>query len=315
MKPSKYTFFTSLLCASGLSAGLCFCVMTSFAVPADGLSLVCACVLAALLFSALLLLPKSWIWLLGMAAPAGGGLYMLRAQLVDSTSALVFAVTQQYAEAIPGMQAVHLTDAAGADATLAFILIAALYALLCSWTVMRSESLVYLLVLTLPVLALCLIILQTPPAAWAILLVVGILALLLLTQLLRARQAGEGNRLALLLAAPLALLIGLIAALFPSDTYDRAEWSDHLQETISTAADRLDAFPPRRADRTGEIHLAYQPQYARQLSLGFQRNWRQSQPGRAAASIWPLCDARKSNAWILLGWRFILPARGFHGRL
>ena len=71
---------------------------------------------------------------------------MLRAQLVDSTSALVFAVTQQYAEAIPGMQAVHLTDAAGADATLAFILIAALYALLCSWTVMRSESLVYLLV-------------------------------------------------------------------------------------------------------------------------------------------------------------------------
>lgn len=44
------------------------------------------------------------------------------------------------------MQAVHLTDAAGADATLAFILIAALYALLCSWTVMRSESLVYLLV-------------------------------------------------------------------------------------------------------------------------------------------------------------------------
>ena len=77
MKPSKYTFFTSLLCASGLSAGLCFCVMTSFAVPADGLSLVCACVLAALLFSALLLLPKSWIWLLGMAALAGGGLYML----------------------------------------------------------------------------------------------------------------------------------------------------------------------------------------------------------------------------------------------
>ena len=254
MKPSKYTFFTSLLCASGLSAGLCFCVMTSFAVPADGLSLVCACVLAALLFSALLLLPKSWIWLLAMAALAGGGLYMLRAQLVDSTSALVFAVTQQYAEAIPGMQAVHLTDAAGADATLAFILIAALYALLCSWTVMRSESLVYLLVLTLPVLALCLIILQTPPAAWAILLVVGVLALLLLTQLLRARQAGEGNRLALLLAAPLALLIGLLAVLFPAGTYDRAEWSDHLQETISTAADKLTLF--RRDAKTGQVKFS-----------------------------------------------------------
>ena len=252
MKPSKYTFFTSLLCASGLSAGLCFCVMTSFAVPADGLSLVCACVLAALLFSALLLLPKSWIWLLAMAALAGGGFYMLRAQLVDSTSALVFAVTQQYSEAIPGIQTVHLTDTSGMDATLILILIAALYALLCSWTVMRSESLVYLLVLTLPVLALCLIILQTPPAAWAILLVVGVLALLLLTQLLRARQAGEGNRLALLLAAPLALLIGLLAVLFPAGTYDRAEWSDHLQETISTAADKL--F--RRDAKTGQVKFS-----------------------------------------------------------
>ena len=221
MRSSRYTFFTSLLCASGLSGGLCFCIITSFSVPADRLLLACACVLAALFFSALLLLPKSWIWLLAVAALAGGGLYMLRAQLIESASALVSAVTQQYSEAIPGIQVIQLTDAADADATLIFILIAALYALLCSWTVMRSEGLVYLLVLTVPVLALCLIILQTPPAVWAILLVVGILALLLLTQLLRARQAGEGNRLALLLAAPLALLIGLIAVLFPAGTYER----------------------------------------------------------------------------------------------
>lgn len=128
MKPSKYTFFTSLLCASGLSAGLCFCVMTSFAVPADGLSLVCACVLAALLFSALLLLPKSWVWLLTVAALAGGGFYILRAQLIESISALVAAVTQQYSEAIPGIQTVHLTDTSGMDATLILILIAALCA-------------------------------------------------------------------------------------------------------------------------------------------------------------------------------------------
>ena len=169
MKSSRYTFFTSLLCASGLSGGLCFCIITSFSVPADRLLLACACVLAALFFSALLLLPKSWIWLLAVAALAGGGLYMLRAQLIESASVLVSAVTQQYSEAIPGIQVIQLTDAADADATLIFILIAALYALLCSWTVMRSESLVYLLVLTLPVLALCLIILQIAASAKGIL--------------------------------------------------------------------------------------------------------------------------------------------------
>ena len=231
MRSSRYTFFTSLLCASGLSGGLCFCIITSFSVPADRLLLACACVLAALFFSALLLLPKSWIWLLAVAALAGGGLYMLRAQLLESASVLVSAVTQQYSEAIPGIQVIQLTDAADADATLIFILIAALYALLCSWTVMRSEGLVYLLVLTVPVLALCLIILQTPPAVWAILLVVGILALLL--------------------AAPLALLIGLIAVLFPAGTYERAEWSDRLQETISMAADKLTLF--RRDAKTGQV--------------------------------------------------------------
>ena len=251
MKPSKYTFFTSLLCAAGLSAGLCFCVITSFLVSADSLSLVFACVLAALLFSSLLLLPKSWIWLLAVAALSGGGLYALRAQLLESASALVAAVTQQYSEAIPGIQTVYLTDAPSTDATLILILIAALYALLCSWTVMRRGSLVCLLLAVVPVLALCLIILQTPPAAWAILLVVGILALLLLTQLLRTRQAGEGNRLALLLAVPLALLIGLIAVLFPAGTYERAEWSDRLQETLSTTADRLTLF--RRDAQTGQV--------------------------------------------------------------
>ena len=92
MKSSRYTFFTSLLCASGLSGGLCFCIITSFSVPADRLLLACACVLAALFFSALLLLPKSWIWLLAVAALAGGGLYMLRAQLIESASVLVSAV-------------------------------------------------------------------------------------------------------------------------------------------------------------------------------------------------------------------------------
>ena len=252
MKASRSTFLTSVLCAAGLSIGLCFCLITSFSIPANSLFLICACLLTALLFSSLLLLSKSWIWLLAVALLAGGGLYALRIQVVESTSTLVHAVTQQYAEALSGIQAVQLLqNPSDTDATLILILLATIYALLCSWTVMRGRQLVYLLLFTLPVLALCLIILQTPPAAWAILLVVAVLALLLLTQLLRSRQRGEGNQLALLLAVPLALLIGLLAVLFPADTYERAAWSDRLQQTISTAADKLTLF--RRDAQTGQV--------------------------------------------------------------
>ena len=243
MRPSKYAFPAALLCAAGLSIGLCFCVITSFAVPVDPVRLLLACFLAAALFSAVFLLKKSWIWLLVVLLLAGAGGYLLRAELRQSLSALVYTVSSNYADAIPGLQAVSLTeDASGIDATLVLILIAALYALLCSWTVMRGEHLAYLLAGVLPVLVLCLVILQTPPAAWAILLVVGVLALLLLSQLLRARQESEGNRLALLLAVPLALLVGLLAVLFPAKTYERAKWSDSLQQTLADAADKLTLF-------------------------------------------------------------------------
>ena len=254
MRPSRYAFPAALLCAAGLSIGLCFCVITSFAVPVDPVRLLLACFLAAALFSAVFLLKKSWIWLLAVLLLAGAGGYLLRAELRQSLSALVYAVSSNYADAIPGLQAVSLTeDASGVDATLVLILIAALYALLCSWTVMRGEHLAYLLAGVLPVLVLCLVILQTPPAAWAILLVVGVLTLLLLSQLLRAWQESEGNRLALLLAVPLALLVGLLAVLFPAKTYEREKWSDSLQQTLADAADKLTLF--RRDAQTGQVRF------------------------------------------------------------
>ena len=61
MRPSRYAFPAALLCAAGLSIGLCFCVITSFAVPVDPVRLLLACFLAAALFSAVFLLKKSWI--------------------------------------------------------------------------------------------------------------------------------------------------------------------------------------------------------------------------------------------------------------
>lgn len=254
MRPSRYAFPAALLCAAGLSIGLCFCVITSFAVPVDPVRLLLACFLAAALFSAVFLLKKSWIWLLVILLLAGAGGYLLRAELRQSLSALVYAVSSNYADAIPGLQAVSLTeDASGVDATLVLILIAALYALLCSWTIMRGAHLAYLLAAVLPVLVLCLVILQTPPAVWAILLVVGVLTLLLLSQLLRVQQEREGNRLALQLAVPLALLVGLLAVLFPAKTYERAKWSDSLQQTLADAADKLTLF--RRDAQTGQVRF------------------------------------------------------------
>ena len=293
MRPSRYAFPAALLCAAGLSIGLCFCVITSFAVPVDPVRLLLACFLAAALFSAVFLLKKSWIWLLVVLLLAGAGGYLLRAELRQSLSALVYAVSSNYADAIPGLQAVSLTeDASGVDATLVLILIAALYALLCSWTVMRGEHLAYLLAGVLPVLVLCLVILQTPPAAWAILLVVGVLALLLLSQLLRAR-AGERGQPTGPAAGCAAGAAGRAAGRsVPGKDIRACEVVGFSAADACGCGRQAHALPPRRADRAGALHLADQPQHARQLPLGFERHGRESQPRRSAAAVRPHSHAR-----------------------
>lgn len=252
MNGRKYSFFVSILTAASLAAGLCFCLVTSFQIPADARLLVLGCAAAAALFSALFLLKKSWIWLIFMLILTVGGCWYLRAALYESTAALVYAVTAQYAQAFSAVQPVELLEGAAAlDATLVLTLPAVFWAFVCAWTVMRGQSLLYLLLAALPPVVLCLVILQTPPAMWAILLVLGSLALLLLSQSLRTEQTNEGNRMALLLAGPLAALTVLLALLFPSGTYERADWSDALQTAVATAADKLTLF--RRDVQTGQV--------------------------------------------------------------
>ena len=252
MNGRKYSFFVSILTAASLAAGLCFCLVTSFQIPADARLLALGCAAAAALFSALFLLKKSWIWLIFMLILTVGGCWYLRAALYESAAALVYAVTAQYAQAFSAVQPVELLEGAAAlDATLVLTLPALFWAFVCAWTVMRGQSLLYLLLAALPPVVLCLVILQTPPAMWAILLVLGSLALLLLSQSLRTEQTNEGNRMALLLAGPLAALTVLLALLFPSGTYERADWSDALQTAVATAADKLTLF--RRDVQTGQV--------------------------------------------------------------
>ena len=51
----------------------------------------------------------------------------------------------------------------------------------------------------------------------------------------------------------IALLVGLLAVLFPAKTYERAKWSDSLQQTLADAADKLTLF--RRDAQTGQVRF------------------------------------------------------------
>lgn len=252
MKKTAAGFFCAVLCSAGLTIGLCFCVVTSFAVPVTASLLLCACFCGAILTSAVLCLPKSWIWVLALTLLTAGGIWLLLDAVTQSLSALLYAVSEQYAAAFSGLQAIRLTaQPESGDAALILALLALVYALLCGWTVRCGQSMIPLLLACVPVLALCLVILQTPPAAWAILLVLGSLVLMLLSQPLRHVQPTAGNQLALRLAVPLYALVALLAFAFPAGSYTRAQWSDNLQKTISDTADKLTLF--RRDADTGQV--------------------------------------------------------------
>lgn len=255
MKRTLSAFLASCLCAAALCLGLCFCLVTSFSIPVDAMTLVLGCLCAALCASALFLLRRYRLALAGMLALllAVGGYF--REAVLQSLLALYAPVGQSFLLAIPSLPLPTPTAAAGeGEATLALLLLAVFYALVCGWTVQRAKSVLGLLVVTVPVFALCLIILQTPPAPWASLLVVGVLALLLLTQLLRARQPHAGHTLCLQLAGPLAVLLALLAVCFPAGGYERAAWSNALQNTVTQTAEQLTFF--RLDAASGQLQLS-----------------------------------------------------------
>lgn len=237
MKRTLSAFLASFLCAAALCTGLCFCLVTSFSIPVDAMLLVLGCLCAALCASALFLLRRYGLVLVGvLALLLATGLYF-REAVLQSLAALYAPLSQSFLLAIPSLPLPTLDAAAGqSEATLALLLLAVFDALVFGWTVQRAKSVLALLILTVPVFALCLIILQTPPAPWASLLVVGVLALLLLTQLLRARQPHAGHVLCLQLAGPLAALLTLLAVCFPAAGYERAAWSNALQSALTQPA-------------------------------------------------------------------------------
>ncbi len=234
-------FFASLLCSAALCVGLCFCVITSFSVPVDVSVFLPGCILAALCASALFMLRRAGLVLAAvLVLLLAAGIYF-RQIVLQSFAALYAPICEQFLLAIPALPLPDV-EAGERSATKALLLIAGLYALLCSWTVQRAKSALALLLTAVPVFALCFIILQTPPAPWACVLVVGVLALILLTQQLRARQAGAAHHLLFYLAAPLAALMTLLAVLFPADGYERAAWSNALQSAVTQATDKLTHF-------------------------------------------------------------------------
>ena len=255
-KRSFRAALSAAICSFGISAGAILCPLTAFDISAAGwLPLALVCLLSSIVCAAALdlLRPAAAFALLGILL--GAVCFYFRQVLAESFLYLAAATLEEYVKAfhfsLPSVLQTALSS--GADATLAFCVLAFLLALITSWTVVSRCSLFGVFVTSLPFLIVCLVILQTVPATAPMLLLVGTLVLLVLTQKLRLDTTQSGYRLTLRLAVPVAALMVLLAVLFPRAGYERSEWSKDLAPMLNQAAEKLTLFRENAA--TGQVEF------------------------------------------------------------
>lgn len=98
------------------------------------------------------------------------------------------------------------------------------------WSVCRAKGTALTVLLAMLPLSACLVVTDTvPDAVWIYLLLLG-LSLLILTQTVRRRYPGEGNRLTALLAVPVAAALTLLFLLIPQEGYQPPELGTTLED-------------------------------------------------------------------------------------
>ena len=254
-KRSIRAILAAALCALGISLGAIFCPVTAFELDADGWALLLVCLAASIGCAVLLGIFRPVFGFGALLLSACLFLYFFHTALFESASYLLAAVFAQYVKAFHFSMPLGLSQALenGADATMALGVLAVLLALCTAWTVISRCTLAGVFLASLPFLVVCLVILQTEPATFPMLLLTGTLALLLLTQKLRFDTTQSGHRLTIRLFLPVALLIALLAVIFPRESYTRSEWSEKLAPIVSQAAEKLAVF--RKNASTGQMEF------------------------------------------------------------
>jgi len=215
------------------------CLHDAFGLHTPTLPLLAACAAAALL-SAIAAIPRrSWPFSLLMVVVVLAAVIWRRELFFDSLSAVVHAVTTQYAMAFSSVGVVGSPDG---DPLWVLLLPAILLSWLTARVSSREGSVILVLLAVLPVLVLVLLVVNLAPVLWLILLTGGLL-ILVVSHSIRERSAAEAGLLAWWLLPPVVILFCAVTILWPPADYvrpDRAEALRALAETKTSVEHRVE---------------------------------------------------------------------------
>lgn len=214
-----------------LGAGTAGCLATAFGFSLSWQVLAMLggfCVLAALICG----FPMGETVGLGLLALAALLLWR-RGTLSAELDALVHEITRCYHIGYdwPVLGWIEERDPA-LTVSLPFLLTGTFIALVTARVVTRRGRSFWAIAAAAPVFTLCVILNDTVPAVPYLMMALFAVVMLLMTQTLRRRQAAQGNRLAGLLALPLALALAALFAAVPQEGYTPPP-EDLAQRTVS----------------------------------------------------------------------------------
>ncbi len=223
------TFLMAVLLAALVSFSSVMCLVEAFSLQCSTTKLAIVCGAAALAAACIMLPRKSWMVSLAALALWVGWIVWSRLAMEASLMALLHAVTEEYDACFSG---VAMLGQEG-DCLLILSAVAMPICWLTAWIICREGSMLLLLLLCAPVLVICLIIVELAPVFWLILLTFALL-IMLLSHAVRERNANEGGRLAWWILLPTIILVGAITIIWPPADYERAEWSQAMQNVAES---------------------------------------------------------------------------------
>ena len=256
MKSEKWiTMIQAMVLAFLLSFGATACLVTGFGMhltpgsagylddvawlPVNLASIAIFCGISAIVFS-LCATFKMELVPLGLTVLAGGFLWK-EGTLSAATEALLTRISQVYHNAY-GWDVMYWSGnpVVDVDMTIALCLVGVLVGMVVAWTICRKQSAFFaVIVASLPVICCLVITDRVPEMVYLFLFLLG-LGVLILSQTLRRQNAAEGNTLAALVTAPVALVLLLLFFLMPQKSYVLPEKIDTLFSAIEQFLEGVD---------------------------------------------------------------------------
>lgn len=231
---NKTAFFADVLCIFLLVIGTTGCLVSSFVINVSSFISGAAALIFTLAFSLVSRLVKSRgkfaasisVMLIALLLTA----FMSFSTLINQLEYALNQVLSVYSKYLPVADSLSLGSGNADNATVLLVFISALLSFVFSVTLVRAKTALPAAVLSILLLIPCFVLVNTLPSLFSLFIVITVLFTLFATSNFRRSNPAQGGAITLGIFAATLVIVLIMYACNPVDSYSRFEWQDNLLE-------------------------------------------------------------------------------------